>query len=80
LTDMMSLDDYMHLDEIWDKMPAEDSCPFQPKASDWAWFEGRMVALDTQPRRGETTNLSPSEVLERSLTQRDRLSLLIDPG
>jgi hypothetical protein len=27
-------------------MPGEDSCPFQPKASDWGWFEGRVVALD----------------------------------
>ena len=21
-------------------------CPFEPKAPDWGWFEGRMVALD----------------------------------
>ena len=46
LTDMMSLDEYMHVAEVWDKMPGEDSCPFEPKASDWGWFEGRMVALD----------------------------------
>lgn len=35
LTDMMSLDDYMQLAEVWEKMPGEDSCPFEPKASDW---------------------------------------------
>ena len=46
LNDMMSLDEYMHVAEVWDKMPGEDSCPFEPKASDWGWFEGRMVALD----------------------------------
>ena len=36
----------VHVAEVWDKMPGEDSCPFEPKASDWGWFEGRMVALD----------------------------------
>jgi hypothetical protein len=36
----------MHVSEAWDYMPGEDSCPFEPKASDWGWFEGRMVALD----------------------------------
>jgi hypothetical protein len=46
LTDMMSLDEYMHVTQAWDYMPGEDSCPFEPKASDWGWFEGRMVALD----------------------------------
>ena len=46
LTDMMSLDEYRHVIEAWDYMPGEDSCPFEPKASDWGWFEGRMVALD----------------------------------
>ena len=46
LTDMMSLDEYMNVAEVWDKLPGEDSCPFEPKASDWGWFEGRMVALD----------------------------------
>ena len=46
LTDMMSPDDYTHVTETWDYMPGEDSCPFEPKASDWGWFEGRMVARD----------------------------------
>jgi hypothetical protein len=32
--------------EAWDYMPGEDSCPFEPKACDGGWFEGRMVALD----------------------------------
>jgi hypothetical protein len=35
LADMMSLDEYMDVAEVWDKMPGEDSCPFEPKASDW---------------------------------------------
>jgi hypothetical protein len=46
LTDMMSLDKYMHVAEVWDKRSGEDSCPFEPKASDWGWLDGRMVALD----------------------------------
>jgi len=46
LTEMMSLDEYMDVAELWNKMQGEDSCPFEPKASDWGWFEGRMVALD----------------------------------
>ncbi|MEO6839814.1 MAG: hypothetical protein ABI192_03520 [Bradyrhizobium sp.] len=46
LTEMMALDEYMEAFEVWDYMPGEDSCPFEPKASDWGWFEGRRVALD----------------------------------
>jgi hypothetical protein len=46
LNDMMSLDEYMDVAELWNKLQGEDSCPFEPKASDWGWFEGRMVALD----------------------------------
>ena len=46
LTDMMSLEEYMDVAELWNKLKGEDSCPFEPKASDWGWFEGRMVALD----------------------------------
>jgi hypothetical protein len=46
LTEMMSLDEYMQVTDAWDYMPGEDSCPFEPKASDWGWFEGRMVAVD----------------------------------
>jgi hypothetical protein len=30
----------------WDYIPGEDSEPFEYKASDWGWFEGRLVALD----------------------------------
>jgi len=41
--DMMSLEDYAHVAYY---MPGKDSCPFEPKASDWEWFEGRTVALD----------------------------------
>jgi hypothetical protein len=46
LTEMMSSNEYMHVVEVWDYMSGEDGCPFEPKASDWGWFEGRMVALD----------------------------------
>jgi hypothetical protein len=37
---------FKRANEGWDYMPGEDGCPFEPKASDWGWFEGRMVALD----------------------------------
>src|ERR1700680_4729185 len=30
MTDMMSLEEYMHVAEVWDQMPGEDSCPFEP--------------------------------------------------
>lgn len=46
LTEMMSLHEYMDAVDVWDYIPGEDSCPFEPKASDWGWLEGRMVALD----------------------------------
>jgi hypothetical protein len=46
LTGMMSFDEYSEVVEAWDYMPGEDGCPFEPKASDWGWFEGRRVALD----------------------------------
>jgi hypothetical protein len=46
LTEMMSLDEYLEAAEVWAKMPGEDDCPFEPKACDWGWFEGRRVALD----------------------------------
>jgi hypothetical protein len=46
LTDIMSIEEYIHFAEVWDYMPGEDSCRFEPKESDWGWFEGRIVALD----------------------------------
>jgi hypothetical protein len=46
LTEMMSVEEYMAIDDLWDYMPGEDSSPFEPKACDWGWFEGRRVALD----------------------------------
>lgn len=46
LTEMMSCDEYVDVVDVWDYRPGEDSCPFEPKASDWGWLEGRMVALD----------------------------------
>jgi hypothetical protein len=30
----------------WDYVPPDDECPFEPKASDWGWLDGRLVALD----------------------------------
>jgi hypothetical protein len=46
LTEMMSEEEYQEVFEAWDYMPGEDGCPFEPKACDWGWFEGRRVALD----------------------------------
>jgi hypothetical protein len=30
----------------WDYMPGEDGHPFEFKASDWGWLDGRLIALD----------------------------------
>jgi hypothetical protein len=38
--------DYLEFNDRWDPMPGEDPSPFEPKANDWGWFEGRLVALD----------------------------------
>lgn len=46
LSEMMSPEEYEDAVERWDYMPGDDSCPFEPKASDWGWYEGRRVALD----------------------------------
>jgi hypothetical protein len=46
LTEMMSRDDYLTVALEWDALPGEDGCPFEPKASDWALYDGRRVALD----------------------------------
>jgi hypothetical protein len=46
LTEMMTEEEYWEAFETWDYAPGEDSCPFEPKACDWGWFEGRKVALD----------------------------------
>jgi hypothetical protein len=46
LTEMMSEEEYQDAWQTWDYMPSADSCPFEPKACDWGWFEGRKVALN----------------------------------
>ena len=30
----------------WDYMPGEEGQPFEYKASDWGWFDGRLVSVD----------------------------------
>jgi hypothetical protein len=30
----------------WDYFSGEDGEPFEYKASDWGWFDGRLVAVD----------------------------------
>ncbi|SDJ58391.1 hypothetical protein SAMN05216338_105533 [Bradyrhizobium sp. Rc2d] len=46
LSEMMSGVEYIQAFTAWEYKPGEDSCPFEPKASDWGWFKGRKVALD----------------------------------
>ncbi|KRR20375.1 hypothetical protein [Bradyrhizobium retamae] len=41
----MSDEEYQEAWKAWEYAPGEDS-PFEPKACDWGWFEGRRVALD----------------------------------
>ena len=31
----MRLEEYGDVVDVWDYMPGEDGCPFEPKASDW---------------------------------------------
>lgn len=40
LTEALTLDQYLALGRWW------DNCPFEPKAEDWGWYDGRRVALD----------------------------------
>jgi hypothetical protein len=38
----------------WDSLLPDDECPFEPKACDWGWLDGRLVAVDyaaTAPRQ-----------------------------
>lgn len=46
LTEMMSLGGYMFAVDVWDYRRGEDSCNFEPKASDWGMPRRRMVGLD----------------------------------
>src|SRR3979490_965638 len=46
LAEMMSFEEYGGVVAAWDYMPGGEGCPFEPKACDWGWFEGRRVALD----------------------------------
>ena len=43
---MMTIEEYLEFDDRWDAMPGEDPSPFEPKANDWGWYDGRLVALD----------------------------------
>jgi hypothetical protein len=45
-TSDLTPEEYTDLFEEWDYMPGEDSCPFEPKALDWGWYQGKLVALD----------------------------------
>ena len=46
LEEMMSLDEYLAIASRWRDLPDYDEGPFEPKASDWGWHKGRLVALD----------------------------------
>jgi hypothetical protein len=41
------LDKYTDLGRAWDyRGPGDDGAPFEPKASDWGWLDGKVVAVD----------------------------------
>jgi hypothetical protein len=42
----MSLDKYTERAAAWGCIPREDDCPFEPKACDCEWFEGRIAATN----------------------------------
>lgn len=46
LKEMMSLEEYLELASKWRGFPDYEEDTFEPKASDWGWYEGRIVALD----------------------------------
>lgn len=57
LTDMMCLDEYEDVLDVWDYKRREDSCPFEPKASDWGCFGvGRARLLDPRMDADELTS------------------------
>jgi hypothetical protein len=35
----------------WDYVPSDETAPFEYKASDWGWLDGRLVAVDYSRRR-----------------------------
>jgi hypothetical protein len=46
LAEALTLDEYLALGTEWNARLGEDDCPFEPKAADWGWHDGRRVALD----------------------------------
>jgi hypothetical protein len=46
LSEKMTLDEYLAVGKQWGATLGEDECPFEDKASDWGWYDGRRVALD----------------------------------
>jgi hypothetical protein len=42
----LTLDEYLAIGKQWGATLGEDECPFEDKASDWGWYDGRRVALD----------------------------------
>jgi hypothetical protein len=71
LTDMMSLDDHIEVVEAWDYMPGEESCPFEPKASDWGWFKGRRVALDYSTPAWVADDEEPPRAVKKNAPPRE---------
>jgi hypothetical protein len=45
-SEMMSLDEYLDMDQRWDAQPGEPNSPFEPGARNWGWLGGRRVAID----------------------------------
>jgi hypothetical protein len=44
---MMSIEEYCAMGSKWSHAPGDDEeAPFEPKASDWGWYDGRIVAVD----------------------------------
>jgi len=47
--EQLDRDTYYELWCQWDYEPGEDGHPFEPKAADWGWYDGRPVAVDYSP-------------------------------
>lgn len=45
-TEMMSIEEYIGMDQRWDTQHGEPPSPFEPGARNWGWYKGRRVAID----------------------------------
>jgi hypothetical protein len=60
-------------------VPPDDECPFEPKASDWGWLDGRLVALDYSLPGPSLKEGRRRSVAEEPITTSTCLELVVGP-